>query len=577
MALLAPRKSLDSFGVDPNGYWRPSLGSAGSYWTRNGEVTTDTALTVSAVWAATRVICDTMMMLPIEIVEKTGDKRTVRTDHPLSKVLNVSPNAEQSSPVYRDQQQQFVLNWGNCFAEIEWDADQNVAALWPIHPVRIPKENIRRGRQPRSADDTDVSEAGGLTYYVKQKRGKDRPIAKRNILHIPGVMPENGLFGRGVVQAGAASIALAQSMEGSVQGLHSTGMSNRVVLKHPKRIGPEKAAELRAQWAELQKERNRTVLLEDGMDLSVLSISPEQAELLASREFSIRDIARWYRIPPHLLADMAKATWGNLESENLSFLQNTITPWIVRWEKELERQLLKPEEQGRFQVKFNVNALLRADSAARMALYKGGFDMGVFSRNEIRAREDMDPVEGGDTYFIANNNYAPLDESGEPIVPEPVAPIEDTGADPSAPDEPTEQAISAGRLIERNAETEKQLRAATRDLLAGMWLDLVAWEVRSIQAAAKNPGQFPTWATEFYDGKYLKSAANIVTRLEGPIGRLGGTFGRLPMEYGFASVERLTALYDTPTSGFAEAVKAETESWSRRADEFADAVMGVTE
>ena len=575
MALLAPRKSLDSFGVDPNGYWRPSLGSAGSYWTRSGEVTHDTALNLSAVWAATRVICDTLMMLPIEIVEKTGEKRTVRTDHPLAKVLNVAPNGEQSSPVYRDQQQQFVLNWGNCFAEIEWDADQNVAALWPIHPVRIPKDNIRRRGDRRSDGDTDVSQPGGLVYYIKQKRGPDKPIAKRNILHIPGVMPENGLFGRGVVQAGAASIGLASMLESSVQGLHSTGMSNRVVLKHPKRMGPEKAAELRAQWAELQKERNRTVLLEDGMDLSILSINPEQAELLASREFGIKEIARWYRIPPHLLADMAKATWGNLESENLSFLQNTITPWIVRWEKELERQLLKPEEQGRFQVKFNVNALLRADSAARMALFKGLFDIGAISRNEIRAREDMDPVDGGDTYFIANNNYAPLDDEGQPVPPEPVAdPLapEPTGE----PDEPTEQAIEAGRLIERNAETEKQLRAATRDLLAGMWGDLIAYEVRSVRSAADKPGQFPTWANEFYDGKFLKGAANIVTRLEGPVARLGGTFARLPMEHGFASLERLTALYDTPTSAFAEAVKAETETWSRRADEFADAVMGVT-
>ena len=582
MALLAPRKSLDSFGVDPNGYWRPSLGTYGSYWTRSGEITHETALKLSAAWAATRLICDLMMMLPVEIIRKRPDgTREVLSDHPYARLLGVAPNSEQSSPVWREQKTQFLVNAGNTFSELEWDTEGYARAAWPIHPSAIPKENIRRRGSKRSDGDTDVSEPGGLVYYVKQKRGQDKPIPKRFILHIPGVLPENGIYGRGVIEAGAASMGVVASMERSVEGLHSAGMSSRVVLKHPKFISKDKAGELREQWENLQKQRNKTVLLEDGMDLSVLSISPEQAELLGSREFGIREIARWYRIPPHFLADMAKATWGNLESENLSFLQYTLAPWIVRWEKELERQLLPPQEQGVIQIKFNVNALLRADSAARLALYKGLFDIGAISRNEIRGKEDMDPVDGGDTYFIANNNYAPLDEDGQPVPPEP----EPNPMEPAAPDdpgdEPTERALesdsnalAAGRLMERNAETEKQLREATNHLLAGMWGDLIAYEVRSVRAAADKPGQFPSWASEFYDGKFLKAAANIVTRLEGPVKRLGGTFGRLPMEYGFESHEALQALYGLPTGQFAEAVKGLTESWPSRAEQFANDVMG---
>lgn len=580
MALLAPRMSL-SDDVDANGYWRPAPwgGYGVSSWSAvAGEVSQEKALTLSAVWAATRIHTETFATLPASIIRRVGKKREDAPLHRLWRAIAGRPNPEQSSYVWRIQNEHFRLNWGNSFNEIQEDTEGRVW-LWPIHPSRIPPENIKRaGRKNRGG--TSVGAPGEMIYVVNNNDGSKTEIPKSQMLHIPGVLPENGLYGRSIIAAGAASLGISLAQERSVESFHGNGMTSRIVLRHPGRLSPEKAAELRSQWQTVYGSSGKgykAVVLEQGMEVDTLTISPRDAQLIDSRKFGVLEVARWYRLPPHKLAELGRATWANIESQNLEYVQDAVLPTVVCWEQELARQLLREDEQDEFSIKYNLKGLLRADSVVRMAGYDKLFGMRAISPNEIRSLEDMDPIEGGDRYYLATNNYTAVDDEGLPIMPEPDPNAAPVGPADDEDDSPTEQAVSAGRLMERNAETANQLRAAGRDLLAGMWGDLIAYEVRSVRGASERPETFVKWATDFYDGKFLKAAANIVTRLERPVGRLGGAFSRQPMEYGFDSLKRLEGLYGVPMGQFAEAVKAETETWARRAEQFADDVMGRTE
>lgn len=587
MGLLVPHvgKRLDGFGVDPNGYWRPAYGygvGTGYFSRAAGEVTVDRAMTLSAVFAATRIHTETFGTLPAGMIERIDKTRREIADHAVARLLR-RPNPEQSSYIWRVQMEQFRLNGGNAFAEIERGIDDNPIALWPIHPSRIPPQNIRRNRTDRTGPE--VGEPGELVYYVRNAKGRETPIRKRDMLHIPGVLPENGIYGRSIIAAGAASIGITLAQENSVEDFHRNGMSSRIVLDHPGRLSPEKARELRQQWQEVFSERGggyKTIVTEGGMKVTVLSISPEDAQLLDSRKFGVLEVARWYRLPPHKLAELGRATWDNIESQNIEFVEDAVLPSVTCWEQEIDRQLLAEEERERYSVKFNLRGRMRADSGRRKDYYKSMFDIGTLSRNDIRALEDLDPVPGGDRYYIASNNYQPLGDDGMPVAQEEPEQTDGVTPDPGD-DEPTERADPArafdlGAVAERNRAHEAGLRSACREMVRAAWGDLIAFEARSVKRASEKRGAFPAWAAEFYGdgGKFLEAASNVVTRFSGAVAPFGGSFARLPFEHGFASLSRLEALYEVPGPEFPGALASELESWPRRADEFADAVMGET-
>lgn len=358
------------------------------------EVNEETALNYSAVFAATRVLSESIGSLPLMLMRRVGDKATRKaTEHPLWRIIHDEPTPEQDSMSWRDQQSALQINWGNCYAEIVRGPGGRVEALWPIHPSRLPDGQIKR-------------EGSKVVYYVLNDEGPPTRLTANRVLHIPGVLSENGVTGKGIIKWGSESMGIAMATERHAGGFFKSGATPRVVLSHPASVDKDIQTQMREQWDEVYggpNNTNKLVITEDGMELKTLMFDPEASQLLTSRQFSVTDIARWYRLPPHMLADLSRSTFSNIEAENLSFVIHSLMPWLTRWEKALNRQLLTQNEKKKYFFKFNVLGLLRGDSKARAEFYTSMFQLGAFSPNDILELEDRNPYKGGDVRMVPLN------------------------------------------------------------------------------------------------------------------------------------------------------------------------------
>jgi len=433
-------------------------------------VSQETALTYSAAMAATRVITEGLASLPLMLLEQVDDRTTRKaTDHPLYPVVHDIPNPEQDIVSWLDTQSDRQVNWGNGYAEIQRDTSGSIVALWPIHTSRIPVCNIERNPvNPSQWRHIQVGQPGEIVYYAKNDDGTESAIPASDMLNVTGVLSRNGITGVPIPVAGAESLGIAIATDRHAGAFFRNGAVSNLALKHPKTVGKEAAERLRDQWQRVYggaHNHYKTLILEDGMEPVDLTFAPEAAQLLEARQFSVNEIARLYKVPPHMIGDLSRATWANIESEAISFVVHTMLPWIVRWEKAMYRQLLTEEERKRYRFKFNVMGLLRGDSAARGVFYQVLFNMGAASPNDIRAMEDMNPIPGGDQYFVPANNLMPLDKIGEMAQ----AQIDKLTAPPptpqqnSAPDEKTAAALVEIRNQQREFMDKVLLRDATAE------------------------------------------------------------------------------------------------------------------
>lgn len=427
---------------DPDSWWS----SIGSVTTSGIRVSRDSAQTLSAFYCGMRIIAETMASLPLQMLEQQ-DERTSRkaTEHRLWPLLHDAPNPEQDIVTWMTQQVAFQVGWGNCFAEIGRDSIGNITSLWPIHPSRIPKYNIYRNPRRNTGDNIEVGDPGEIVYLVRNDNGPPTPIPARDMLHVPAFLSENGITGIAAIEPGRNALGIALATEQHAASFFENGAVSNVAIKSIKPVGKETADRLREQWQRVfggVKNHYKTLLLEDGMDVTPFSISPENSQLLMSRRFGVLEVARLLRIPPHMLAELENATLNNIEELGLEFIVYTMLPWFVRWEKSLHRQLLTAEEKKRYRFKFNEKALLRGNSQARAELYKALFGMGSLSPNDIRELEDMNPIDGGDSYFIPANNLVPLsmmeeyiDAQIQKLTQQPARAVPQP--QPDQPDEPT--------------------------------------------------------------------------------------------------------------------------------------------
>lgn len=354
-----------------------------------------TALNYSAVWAATRLIAETIATLPRVMYQRTPTGKTLAVGHPTFKMFKSEPNREQSGVNHWSQQIGFMVNWGDSFAEIVRDGLGRVREVWPIHASRLPAGSIRR----------DAS--GELVYHVRNNDGSVTPIQRSEMFHIPGILSEDGVRGRGVIVHGAESIGMGIATEQFGAAFFGNGAGPAVVMTHPKTLGPEAADNLRRSWHRRYSGPNRAngmLVLEEGTTITPITIPPEQAQFLGTRQFNITEIARWYNLPVHMLREMSKSSFSNIESESLNLVVFSLMPWITRIEDECNRQLLLEEEKDRYFFKFQLQGLLRGDMAARSAFYKEMFMMGVFSINDILELEDRNPIGPmGDVRMVPAN------------------------------------------------------------------------------------------------------------------------------------------------------------------------------
>ena len=366
-----------------------------------------TAMQMTAVYSCVRILAEAVAGLPLHLYKYTasGGKEKALS-HPLYFLLHDEPNPEMSSFVFRETLMTHLLLWGNAYAQIIRNGKGEVIALYPLMPNRM-------------SVDRDSS---GALYYTYTRYSDETPtmngmtvtLRPSEVLHIPG-LGFDGLVGYSPIAMAKNAIGMAIACEEYGAKFFANGAAPGGVLEHPGTIkDPQK---VRDSWnAAYQGSSNshRVAVLEEGMKYQPIGISPEQAQFLETRKFQINEIARIFRVPPHMVGDLEKSSFSNIEQQSLEFVKYTLDPWVIRWEQAISRSLLRPDEKKLYFAKFNVDGLLRGDYVSRMNGYATARQNGWMSANDIRELENLDripPELGGDLYLI-NGNMTKLADAG---------------------------------------------------------------------------------------------------------------------------------------------------------------------
>lgn len=366
-----------------------------------------TALQTTAVYACVRILSETIASLPLHVYRYTEGGKAKDTEHVLYTLLHDEPNPDMTSFVFRETLMSHLLIWGNAYSQILRDRSGQVIGLYPLLPDQM---SVHR------------SEKGKL-YYVYNRYEEDNPnfqekgsivLSQEEVLHIPG-LGFDGLIGYSPIALAKNAVGMTLACEEYGASFFGNGANPGGVLEHPGIL--KDPAKVRDSWnAVYQGTRNahKVAVLEEGMSYKQIGIPPEEAQFLETRKFQINEIARLFRIPPHMVGDLEKSSFSNIEQQSLEFVKYTLDPWVVRFEQALKKSLLLPEEKKTHFIKFNVDGLLRGDYQSRMNGYAIGRQNGWLSTNDIRELEELNPIspeEGGDLYLI-NGNMTKLKDAG---------------------------------------------------------------------------------------------------------------------------------------------------------------------
>ena len=354
---------------------------------------------MTAVYSCVRVLSETLAGLPLHLYKKEDhNSKEKAKKHSLYFLLHDEPNDEMTSFVFRETLMTHLLLWGNAYAQIIRNGKNEIVGLYPLMPNKM---TVMR------------SEDGEIFYKYKHKYD-DVYLLKEDVLHIPG-LGFDGLIGYSPIAMAKNAIGMAIACEDYGASFFQNGAQPGGVLEHPGIIkDPER---VRASWnAAFQgpKNANKVAVLEEGMKYQPIAIAPSEAQFLETRKFQLNEIARIFRIPPHMIGDLERSSFSNIEQQSLEFVKYTLDPWVLRWEQSLERSLLTRKEKESYFIKFNVDGLLRGDYQSRMNGYAVGRQNGWMSANDIRELENLDriPAEDGGDLYLVNGNMLPLDKAG---------------------------------------------------------------------------------------------------------------------------------------------------------------------
>ena len=369
-------------------------------------VTERSAMQMTAVYSCVRILAEAVAGLPLHFYKQTEEGKTKATDHNLYRLLHDEPNPEMSSFVFRETLMTHLLLWGNAYAQIIRNGKGEIVALYPLMPNKMKVDRDSEGQiyytYTRSNDEAPTME--GTTVYLQ----------KENVLHIPG-LGFDGLVGYSPIAMAKNAIGLAIATEEYGAKFFANGAAPSGVLEHPGTI--KDPARVREAWQSQfggSGNSGKVAVLEEGMKYTPISISPDQAQFLETRKFQINEIARIFRVPPHMVGDLEKSSFSNIEQHSLEFVKYTLDPWIVRWEQSLARSLLSDDEKKSYYFKFNLEGLLRGDYVSRTSGYATARQNGWMSANDIRELENMDriPVEQGGDLYLINGNMLPMANAG---------------------------------------------------------------------------------------------------------------------------------------------------------------------
>lgn len=371
-------------------------------------VNENTAIQTTAVYACVRILAESIASLPVHVYKyKEGGGKELLTSHPLYTLLHDEPNNEMTSFVFRETLMSHLLIWGNAYAQIIRDGSGKVLELYPLLPNKM------------SVERTDKGEI----YYVYTRSSDENPkfkehgqiiLKKDDVLHIPA-LGYDGLIGYSPIAMAKNAVGMTLACEEYGASFFANGATPGGVLEHPGVL--KDPGKVRESWNSVYRGSNnagKVAVLEEGMHYQQIGIPPEEAQFLETRRFQLNEIARLYRIPPHMIGDLEKSSFNNIEQQSLEFVKYTLNPWVIRWEQALQKALLLPGEKGKVIIKFNLDGLLRGDYASRMQGYATGRQNGWFSTNDIREMENLNPIsdeEGGNLYLV-NGSMTKLADAG---------------------------------------------------------------------------------------------------------------------------------------------------------------------
>ncbi len=388
-----------------------SVGSAYRFFfggsTAGKNVTERSSMQMTAVYSCVRVLAEAVAGLPLHLYKYTDSGgKDKALEHTLYVLLHDEPNPEMTSFVFRETLMTHLLLWGNAYAQLIRNGRGEVVGIYPLMPNRV---SVNR-------DDK------GNIYYKYLRGLEDAHLNKENevillhseVLHIPG-LGFDGLVGYSPIAMAKNAIGMAIACEEYGAKFFANGATPGGILEHPGVVkDPER---VRASWNSAfggSANANKVAVLEEGMKYTPISISPNEAQFLETRKFQINEIARIFRVPPHMVGDLEKSSFSNIEQQSLEFVKYTLEPWLIRWEQSLVRSLILPGDKGKYFIKFNVDGLLRGDYESRMNGYATARQNGWMSANDIRALENLDQIseeDGGNLYLI-NGNMTKLKDAG---------------------------------------------------------------------------------------------------------------------------------------------------------------------
>lgn len=391
--------------LDPKYYADPGSGfmyPGGGRSTGGMTVTPDTALTVGAVYRAVRLLADDVAQLPLHLFKLLPDREggpggKERVRDPIADVISKRPNERQTSFEFRRMLMAHALLRGNGYARIVPGARGAIDQLLPLNPAKTRAELLDNGRK---------------LYLHRTKAGREERLTHDEVFHLCGFStdPESA-EGMSVVSLARAAIGLTMSTEEFGARQFSQTPQMRTLLSHPAKLDDEVSKRIARTFREANSGPSGwggVAVLEEGMTAVQVGMTNDDAQFLATRQFQVTDVARWFCVPPHKIGDLSRATFSNIEEENLNYLIHSLMPWLVLWEQSIERDLILDDAFPQF----SVDGLLRGDSLARAQAYQLYINMRAMTPNEVRARENMNPVKGGDEMAMPQGAPAPPSAEG---------------------------------------------------------------------------------------------------------------------------------------------------------------------
>lgn len=526
-------------------------------------VTPETAIQFSAVYACVKIISETLSSVPLVMYRRKADGGKDRdAKHPLSKLLRNKPNRFMTGMQFRETLTRHVLLWGNGYCQILRNSAGEPLELIPIHPSRITPE---------------LTDAGELVYKLQKKDGGKLTFRAQDIFHLKGYS-DSGLEGLSPIAVMKQAIQMGVSLENFGKNFFEGGAFPAGVLQYAGQASmPQEAKEnLRESWQKLYGGDNRgrkVAVLEAGVTWHPMGIPQQDAEFLATRKFQIQEIARIYRVPPHMLADLDRATFSNIEQMSQEFVTYCMLPWFKRWEETITWSLLDGDDSELF-AEFLVDGLLRGDTASRFAAYQVAIQNGFMNRNEVRLRENLNPYEGGDE-FIIPLNMKTEEDAEEEDVEDPIAEEPEDNDDEEETEEDDEgttddrQAALQPEARDGEKPRHQEVAEAFRGAMQETWGRVLRKEIRAIKDAARKKGErFDEWFDEFigehrsFTIECLKEITRSYCALAG--GDTDCVLASVVNEYRESIRDAVSAWAAEPAGGYARSERELSVYWTER-------------